>query len=49
MINDPKAGSYYGGTVAGPVFTDLAKAVIRRYGIPPQVGSVVENDSALGR
>ena len=49
MINDPKAGSYYGGTVAGPVFTDLAKAVIRRYGIPPQVDSVVENDSALGR
>lgn len=35
MIDDPKAGSYYGGSVAGPVFTQLAKTIIRRYGIAP--------------
>jgi cell division protein FtsI (penicillin-binding protein 3) len=35
MINDPKGGSYYGGSVAGPVFARLAKTVIRRYGIAP--------------
>jgi cell division protein FtsI (penicillin-binding protein 3) len=35
MVDRPKAGRYYGSTVAGPVFLDLAKAVIRRYGIPP--------------
>lgn len=34
MIDNPKMGRYYGGTVAGPVFVDIAKSVIRRYGIP---------------
>lgn len=35
MVDHPQAGSYYGATVAGPVFDELARAVIRRYGIPP--------------
>ncbi|MCB8933571.1 MAG: penicillin-binding protein 2 [Fimbriimonadaceae bacterium] len=35
MVDHPKGGSYYGATVAGPVFDDLARAVIRRYAIPP--------------
>lgn len=35
MIDNPKAGGYYGAAVAGPVFHDLAKAVIRRYAIAP--------------
>jgi cell division protein FtsI (penicillin-binding protein 3) len=35
MVDNPKAGKYYGGSVAGPVFRDIAKAVIRRYAIPP--------------
>lgn len=34
MVDNPKAGKYYGASVAGPVFVDLAKAVIRRYEIP---------------
>ncbi len=38
MIDDPKAGSYYGGDVAGPVFRDIAMAVIRRFGIEPDSG-----------
>lgn len=33
MIDHPKSGRYYGATVAGPVFQDIARAVIRRYGI----------------
>lgn len=52
MINDPKAGSYYGGSVAGPVFATMAKTVIRRYGIAPDaervpVSPVAPVDSAL--
>jgi cell division protein FtsI/penicillin-binding protein 2 len=35
MINNPKAGAYYGAAVAGPVWENLAKSVIRRYHIPP--------------
>lgn len=35
MVENPTAGSYYGGDVAGPVFEDIAKGVIRRYGIEP--------------
>jgi len=35
MINDPKGGAYYGASVAGPVFLDVAKAAIRELHIPP--------------
>jgi hypothetical protein len=38
MINNPKAGAYYGASVAGPVFESLARSVIRRYHIPPNEG-----------
>jgi cell division protein FtsI/penicillin-binding protein 2 len=34
MIDNPQGGKYYGGTVAGPVFKELAKAAVRRLGIP---------------
>jgi cell division protein FtsI (penicillin-binding protein 3) len=35
MVDNPKVGGYYGGAVAGPVFVDIAKNVIRRYNLPP--------------
>jgi cell division protein FtsI (penicillin-binding protein 3) len=35
MINHPKSGSYYGGSVAGPVFVDIAKAIIRVKNVRP--------------
>ena len=35
MVDNPHGGRYYGADVAGPAFVDLAKAVIRRYGIAP--------------
>lgn len=34
MIDDPKAGKIYGADVAGPVFVDVAKSVIRRLNVP---------------
>jgi cell division protein FtsI/penicillin-binding protein 2 len=35
MINNPKNGKFYGAEVAGPVFVDVAKMVIKRLNIPP--------------
>jgi cell division protein FtsI/penicillin-binding protein 2 len=35
MVDNPKAGAYYGASVAGPVFKDLALDVINRFNIPP--------------
>lgn len=35
MVNNPKGNRYYGAEVAGPVFQELARAVIRRYNLPP--------------
>lgn len=35
MLNNPTIGSHYGGMAAGPVFSDVAKSVIRRYAIAP--------------
>jgi cell division protein FtsI/penicillin-binding protein 2 len=35
MIDSPTAGAYYGGTVAGPVFTEIARSLIRTLSIPP--------------
>ena len=35
MVNHPTKGAYYGAEVAGPVFQQIAKAVIRHYNIPP--------------
>jgi len=39
MIDNPKNGNYYGASVAGPVFQNLAKTVIRRYAIPPTLSA----------
>ena len=35
MVNHPTGPLYHGAVVAGPVFVDLAKSVIRRFNIPP--------------
>jgi cell division protein FtsI/penicillin-binding protein 2 len=36
-LDDPSGRSYYGGTVAGPVFRNVAEKVAQYLGIPPQV------------
>jgi cell division protein FtsI (penicillin-binding protein 3) len=35
MIDEPSASSYYGGTVAAPVFSEVMGAALRQLGIPP--------------
>ncbi len=35
-LDDPTVGGYYGGTVAGPVFREVAEKVAQYLGIPPQ-------------
>ncbi|HEY3781416.1 MAG TPA: penicillin-binding protein 2 [Fimbriimonadaceae bacterium] len=35
MVDDPTAGKYYGASVAGPVFKELAMDVINRFNIRP--------------
>ncbi|MFT4192191.1 MAG: penicillin-binding protein 2 [Comamonas sp.] len=37
MIDEPGAGSYYGGTVAGPVFSQVVQQTLRMMGVPPDM------------
>ncbi|MEH3086180.1 MAG: penicillin-binding protein 2 [Xylophilus ampelinus] len=35
MVDEPSAGSYYGGTVAGPVFSEVVSQTLRLMGVQP--------------
>lgn len=35
MIDDPAGGSFYGGTVAGPVFSGVTAGTLQLLGVPP--------------
>jgi cell division protein FtsI/penicillin-binding protein 2 len=35
VIDTPRAGSYYGGPVAGPIFKRIAEAALQHAGVPP--------------
>ncbi len=35
MVDEPSAGSYYGGTVAGPVFSEVVSQSLRLMGVQP--------------
>ncbi|GAB2462156.1 MAG: peptidoglycan D,D-transpeptidase FtsI family protein [Comamonas sp.] len=37
MIDEPTAGSYYGGTVAGPVFSEVVQQTLRILGVQPDM------------
>ncbi|MBO9678523.1 MAG: penicillin-binding protein 2 [Acidovorax sp.] len=37
MVDEPSAGSYYGGTVAGPVFSEVVQQTLRLMGVPPDM------------
>ncbi|MCS4509640.1 peptidoglycan D,D-transpeptidase FtsI family protein [Xylophilus ampelinus] len=37
MIDEPNAGSYYGGTVAGPVFGEVVQQTLRMMGVQPDM------------
>jgi len=45
MVNHPKGARYYGAEVAGPVFQELARAVIRRYNLPATGSTIAPVDS----
>ena len=35
IINEPRAGKYYGGTVSGPVFSQVMERALQLYNVPP--------------
>jgi cell division protein FtsI (penicillin-binding protein 3) len=37
MIDEPSAGHYYGGTVAGPVFSQVVQQTLRMMGVQPDM------------
>jgi cell division protein FtsI (penicillin-binding protein 3) len=37
VVDTPRAGFYYGGSVAGPIFQQIADASLRHLGVPPTV------------
>jgi cell division protein FtsI (penicillin-binding protein 3) len=55
MIDEPTGGDYYGGSVAGPIFSNVMGAALRMLGVPtdapidnvvlPPPGSEVEEES----
>lgn len=51
MINDPKAGEFYGGKVAGPVFSRIMTGALRQMNVPPDYwgdGNVQETSHSGG-
>ena len=42
MVDEPRRGGYYGGTVAGPAFSSLMEHALRLYGVPPDGVTVAE-------
>jgi cell division protein FtsI (penicillin-binding protein 3) len=53
VIDDPKKGSYYGGTVSGPVFAGVMEGALRLLDVPPDnigrwyVGGPLQNVDGL--
>ena len=37
MVDEPTAGQYYGGLVAGPVFSEVVQQSLRQLGVPPDL------------
>jgi cell division protein FtsI (penicillin-binding protein 3) len=37
IMDEPRGGQYYGGTVSGPVFAEVARATLRYLGVEPTV------------
>jgi cell division protein FtsI (penicillin-binding protein 3) len=37
VIDSPHAGTYYGGTVAAPIFKRIADDALRHLGVPPSI------------
>ena len=37
MIDEPRAGKYYGGEIAAPVFSELVQQALRMKGVQPDM------------
>ena len=37
MIDEPKAGKFFGGDVAAPVFSQVVQQTLRTMGVPPDL------------
>jgi cell division protein FtsI (penicillin-binding protein 3) len=37
MVDEPTKGSYFGGDVAGPVFSEVVQNTLRMMGVPPDL------------
>ena len=44
ILNDVKKGSYYGGQIAGPVFSRLAGTTLRLLGVTPDKMATIKNN-----
>lgn len=50
MVDEPTAGAYYGGKVAGPVFSQVTAQTLRLLGVPPDLdvkSQIVANQKAV--
>ena len=47
LINDPKAGQYYGGAVSAPVFSSIMGYALRANGIAPDAEPTEKQQDAL--
>ncbi len=47
IINEPKAGHFYGGTVAGPTFAEVMAGALQLYNVPPDAPQTL--DPAKGK
>jgi cell division protein FtsI (penicillin-binding protein 3) len=39
MVDEPKAGQYYGGQIAAPVFARVVAAALRLMNVPPDAAN----------
>jgi len=42
IINEPQAGAYYGGMVAGPTFAEVMSGALQLYNVPPDAPQTAE-------
>lgn len=48
MIDEPAARSYYGGTVAGPVFSSVMSGSLQLLGVPPDAPVAADKPAGTG-
>ncbi len=44
IINEPQAGAYYGGMVAGPTFAEVMGGALQLYNVPPDAPQTAESN-----